>query len=138
MKVYYNENSKKKCAALKELMHDGHIRKGEIDDRSIADVQPQDLIGFDRCHFFAGLGLWDFALDLAGAKSDGPIWTASCPCPPFSAAGKKGRCPECGEREIMPCPVTTAVFACALCGHAWDADGRHLYPELRRLAEGGE
>ena len=38
MKAYYNEFDKKKCAALKQLMADGHISKGEIDDRSIRDV----------------------------------------------------------------------------------------------------
>ena len=53
MKVYYNEYDKKKCAALSQLMKDGHIAKGEIDDRSIRDVQPGDIEGFTRCHFSA-------------------------------------------------------------------------------------
>ena len=32
MKVYYNEFDKKKCAMLSQLMKDGHISKGDIDD----------------------------------------------------------------------------------------------------------
>ena len=58
MRVYYNEFDKKKCAALHQLMRDGHIQKGDIDDRSIKDVRPEDVRGYDRCHFFAGIGLW--------------------------------------------------------------------------------
>src|SRR4030067_1748884 len=65
-KTYENEKDKKKCAALKALMDDGHISKGEIDDRPIQEVRGSDLRGYNRCHFFAGIGLWDYALHLAG------------------------------------------------------------------------
>lgn len=100
MKVYYNEFDKKKCAMLSQLMKDGHIRKGDIDDRSIKDVQPDDIMGYDRAHFFAGIGLWDHALNLAGWQEDLPVWTGSCPCQPFSTAGqRKGKK---DERHLWP------------------------------------
>ncbi|MGN4108782.1 DNA cytosine methyltransferase [Burkholderia gladioli] len=43
---------------------------------------------YTQCHFFAGLGGWSRALRLAGWPDDRPVWTGSCPCQPFSVAGK--------------------------------------------------
>lgn len=83
--AYYNENDPKCCAWLAELMAAGLIAPGRIDNRSIADVRPSDLEGFERVHFFAGIGGWDIALQLA--RWTGPVWTASCPCQPFSLSG---------------------------------------------------
>jgi DNA (cytosine-5)-methyltransferase 1 len=60
---------------------------GEVDERDIRDVQPSDLAGFRHCHFFAGIGGWPLALRLAGWPDEWPVWTGSCPCQPFSAAG---------------------------------------------------
>jgi DNA (cytosine-5)-methyltransferase 1 len=105
--TYYNEFDKQKCSMLSQLMKDGHITKGDIDDRSIRDVQPDELKGYTRAHFFAGIGLWDHALNLAGWEEDRPVWTGSCPCQPFSAAG----------------------------GQKGKDDDRHLWPEWLRLIE---
>ena len=63
--------------------------------------------GYTQCHFFAGIGIWSYALRLAGWPDDREVWTGSCPCQPFSAAGK---------------------------GEAFD-DERHLWPEFFRLIE---
>ena len=71
-----------------------------IDGRSIKDVQTEDLMLFDRCHFFAGILGWEFALQLAGWPVDIPVWTASLPCQPFSIAGKHGG--ENDERHLWP------------------------------------
>lgn len=89
MKVYYNEIDPIAAAWLRELMKAGEIPEGEIDERSIADVRPDDLRGFAQCHFFAGIGGWSHALRLAGWDDARPVWTGSCPCQPFSAAGKR-------------------------------------------------
>jgi DNA (cytosine-5)-methyltransferase 1 len=78
---------------------------GEVDTRSIHDVRPEHVLGRRRAHFFAGIGGWELALALAGWPADVPVWTGSCPCQPFSDAGKR-----LGE-----------------------ADERHLWPEFRRL-----
>ena len=53
-RVYYNENDPRAAAWLRELIKDGLIPKGEVDERSIADVEPGDLAGYTQCHFFAG------------------------------------------------------------------------------------
>jgi DNA (cytosine-5)-methyltransferase 1 len=89
MSVFYNENDPHKVDWLQRAMARRLIPAGYIDTRSIADVQPDDLRGFTQCHFFAGIGGWAAALRLAGWPDDRPIWTGSCPCGPFSRAGKK-------------------------------------------------
>src|SRR5687768_10112388 len=89
MNAYYNENDAFAAAWLRNLIGAGLISPGFVDERDIRDVQPADLHGYDRCHFFAGIGGWDYALQLAGWPSGEPVWTGSCPCQPFSAAGKR-------------------------------------------------
>jgi DNA (cytosine-5)-methyltransferase 1 len=85
---YYNEIDPHAAAWLRELIKRGLIAPGDVDERSIEDVLPADLAGYTQCHFFAGIGGWAYALDLAGWPRDRPVWTGSCPCQPFSAAGK--------------------------------------------------
>ena len=97
---YYNEWDKFAAEWLKQLIRDGLIPDGEVDSRSIADVEKSDLNGFTQCHFFAGIGGWSRALQLAGWSSDRPVWTGSPPCQSFSTAGKgKGKD---DERHLWP------------------------------------
>ncbi|MEL8055940.1 MAG: DNA cytosine methyltransferase [Pseudomonadota bacterium] len=88
MAAYYNENDPKAAAWLRELIRRKLIADGEVDERSIEDVEPGDLATFRQCHFFAGIGGWSEALRRAGIADDVPYWTGSCPCQPFSPAGK--------------------------------------------------
>ena len=87
MTAYYNEIDPFAASWLRELIQAGHIAPGDVDERSIEDVRPADLLGYTQCHFFAGIGGWSLALRLAGIPDDYPIWTGSCPCQPFSSAG---------------------------------------------------
>lgn len=105
MTAYYNEIDPFAAQWLRNLIAAGYIAPGDVDERDIRDVQADDLVGYDQCHFFAGIGAWSYALRLAGWPDDKPVWTGSAPCQPFSVAGK---------------------------GKAFD-DARHLWPEWYRL-----
>jgi site-specific DNA-cytosine methylase len=87
--AYYNENDKFAAAWLRELIKAGHIAQGEVDERDVRDVRPNDLRGYTQHHFFAGIGLWSYSLRLAGWPDDRAVWTGSCPCQPFSSGGKR-------------------------------------------------
>ena len=83
--MYYNDNEPFSVKWLNELQNRGLIPTGRIDDRSIAEIRPEDTS--PTSHFFAGIGGWPLALQLAGWDPARPVWSGSCPCQPFSTAG---------------------------------------------------
>jgi DNA (cytosine-5)-methyltransferase 1 len=87
--VYYNEFDPFAAAWIQGLIDKGVLPDGHVDTRSILDVTPGDLADFRQCHFFAGMGVWAYALGQAAWPADRQVWTGSCPCQPFSAAGNK-------------------------------------------------
>jgi DNA (cytosine-5)-methyltransferase 1 len=125
--AYYNEIDPAACAVLRQLIADGVIAPGDVDTRSIKEVSPDDLRGYTQCHFFAGGGLWSVAARMAGWPDDRPLWTGSCPCQPFSAAGKglgtndpRHLWPDF-HRLIRACrpPVVMGEQVAGAAGYAW-------------------
>lgn len=100
MPAYYNEHDKYAAQWLRNLIDDGLIAPGDVDDRSIHDVSPADLDGYTQCHFFAGIGVWSHALRGAGWPDDREVWTGSCPCQPFSQAGRGAGVED--DRHLWP------------------------------------
>ena len=105
MRAAYNEIDRYCCDWLANLIDEGLITPGAVLDTDIRDLDSGLLRGFTRVHLFAGIGGWDHALNLAGWPFAREVWTASCPCQPFSGAGQ---------------------------GNGF-ADPRHLWPDAFRL-----
>ena len=135
--AYYNEFDKNAAAWLRELIKNGLIANGEVDERSIIDVEAKDLKGYSQHHFFSGIGGWSYALRLAGWSDSRPVCTASLPCQPFSAAGKQ--LGKSDERHLLPhfielvkqCnfPVIFGEQVPAAIKHGWLDD---LHDEMER------
>lgn len=102
----YSETEPYPTLWLRSLIAAGHIVRGEVLG-DIRYLKGGSLSGDKQFHAFAGIGAWSYALRLAGWPDDVPVWTGSCPCQPFSIAGKRK-----GEE-----------------------DDRHLWPEWRRLID---
>ena len=100
MTAYYNEWDPYAAEWLRELIKRGLIAPGDVDERSITDVEAEELKGYTQHHFFAGIGGWSLALRSAGWPDDRPVLTGSPPCQPFSAAGRGGGYAD--ERHLAP------------------------------------
>lgn len=81
---YYNEHDPKAAAWLRELIQAGEIPPGEVDERSIVNVQPADLVRFAQCHFFAGIGGFNERWDkmekeeqCSGTRNKRDVWNVA-------------------------------------------------------------
>jgi DNA (cytosine-5)-methyltransferase 1 len=103
--IIYNEIDPYVCEWLRGLIRHELVEPGAVLEHDIAELGPASVRTARQFHAFAGIGLWSHALRLAGWPDDVPVWTGSCPCQPFSVAGRR----------------------------RGTEDKRHLWPEWRRL-----
>lgn len=87
--IAYIEHAAYPAQWLRNLCERGHLPQGNVIERDIREVSANDLRNYAQVHAFAGIGGWPYALRLAGWPDDAPVWTGSCPCQPFSRAGKR-------------------------------------------------
>lgn len=95
----YNEIDAYACAWLRTLCSAGYLR-GRVIEGDVRGLDPASIAGCRRFHAFAGIGTWEYALQLAGWPDELPVWTGSCPCQPFSIAGRKRGATD--ERHLWP------------------------------------
>ncbi|MDE2098438.1 MAG: DNA cytosine methyltransferase [Patescibacteria group bacterium] len=133
----YNEIEPKAAQTIRNLISAGEIPPGEVSEKSIKDITAADIAGFQNFHTFAGIGGWPLALKLAGWPTEHQIWTGSCPCQPYSTAGKgegdkdpRNLWPDFYRliRECRPATVIGEQVSAAI-GHGW-LDG--VFDDLER------
>lgn len=76
------------------------IGQGDVDERSITEVQVDDIKGYNNHHFFSGIAGWACALRYAEWPPERSVWTGSPPCQPYSKLGEEGGFDD--ERDLCP------------------------------------
>ena len=71
--AYYNEIDDYAARWLRNLIAAGLIPDGDVDERDIRDVRPDDLRGYRQAHFFAGCGG-------GRSRSASPVGRTIAPC----------------------------------------------------------
>jgi DNA adenine methylase len=75
----YNEIEPFAADWLVNLERAGYIASGGVDRRSVRDITPDDVADTIQFHAFAGVGVWSYALRLAGWPDDCPATAAGWP-----------------------------------------------------------
>jgi DNA (cytosine-5)-methyltransferase 1 len=100
MTVLYNDIDDYVCDWTERLIERGLVANGRVVRGSITELSAHLDGSVHQLHLFSGIALWSAALRLAGVSDQAKIWTGSCPCQPFSVAGKQKGTED--ERHLWP------------------------------------
>jgi DNA (cytosine-5)-methyltransferase 1 len=89
--AFYSEFDPKAAAWLRELIKQGLIADGIVDERDLWDVAPADLAGFTQVHLCAGIGVWSYALRRAGWSDGSSGLDRILPMPAFLLGRQRRR-----------------------------------------------
>lgn len=95
----YNEINPYAAQWLHSLSDAGMIALGKVVSTPVQELNPDDITT-PQFHAFAGIGIWSYALRRAGVPDDANVWTGSCPCQPWSSAGRGGGAED--PRHLWP------------------------------------
>ena len=116
--VYYNDNDPFAAQWLCNLVSAGLLPAGDVDDRSVKEVRPDDLKGYEQCHFFAGIGGWPCALGLAGWPGTGQCGPVAVPVSRYRALDNTRAMPTNDTSETL-LPFPWDLPAAASCRKVW-------------------
>jgi len=86
LSVLYTDNEPFVTEWLRNLVNARLLPNGDILERDIRELEASTLSEYRQCHFFAGIGGWPYALQLAG-------WPRTM---------RSGRVPAPASRSALP------------------------------------
>ena len=89
----------------RNLAEAGEIPDCVVDETDIRLVTGDRLSEYKQCHFFAGIGGWPLAFQLAGIPSDQPAWSGSAP-PAARGTARAPAAPAPSPRETPRAPLS--------------------------------
>lgn len=129
MRIYYGDNDPYVCEWLENLVTAGELPNGVVECRNIREIEPAELDRYEQVHLFAGIGGWPLALKIADWR--GPCWTGSCPCQPFSTAGRRKGFDD--ERDLWPAFFALIRECRPVCVFGEQVSGKAGYEWLARV-----
>jgi DNA (cytosine-5)-methyltransferase 1 len=87
-KILYTDLDPFACAVVRQRVRHGALAYGDVLEKDIRHVRPDDVVRYQQVHLFCGIAGIPLGLQRAGVPDDFPIWSGGFPCQDLSVAGK--------------------------------------------------